>query len=241
VTTLGAHNGSRAELEWLFNEAPAAVGGLRSTFRDGVEVLRGRPPGFVIDGLWYPGELRLSGKIHVGSTHMQEASYEIEDSFLAAAARERRLWAAVVVAAWEAHWVPAPAVPPLHVLRLRFREVIPAERRVFGLPGFAALGARPLDRVRHVAARGPGILAHLTLAAAQAWGRERTQLELARWVDRLGSRLAAGKAATPGERELGGAIRAECALLEDRALVAFERARQRVPERVRRAALARLG
>jgi hypothetical protein len=222
------------ELSWYFDEAEGAIKQLRSTWIETIRKDVGRDA--VAPGL-------RCGPIYVHSSqHAYRPTAEMNDAAMAAAARANRISAALR----EARWTPTamftpPPLWPADVLQLRFREKLDECRFPFGVMGFAARRARPLDVVRQVAVRGCGNMAHLTPAALEAWGRTRTTLSAPRWVDQLGRRLQQGKAADEGERTLGKLVAQQCAALELRALEAYARARQRVPDAVRRAALARLG
>lgn len=123
---------------------------------------------------------------------------------VAAATKERRMHEALELAGPGAR----------EVLRLRFREILPAARIPFGVVGGAdpkASGALTLIAVRRTLLRGAGSAAHLTRAAIDAHAtavKFGVNLAIGAWVDRLGLTLQRGRA-TPAERLLGRAIARE--------------------------------
>jgi hypothetical protein len=127
------------------------------------------------------------------------------------------------------------------VLRLRFREPLPAAWVCFGIAGANGRRDRPsIDGIAVVARelpRGCGNVAHLTEAAQAAHAQARTQRDLVRWLDALGSKADRGKL-SPAESALVREIRRQAEALVSRALARFLRAFPRVPEQVRRRAAA---
>lgn len=234
-----------SDLEWYFNDCEGAikrdVRSLQSGFEAemdarsklsrhrvfSVEDGRGR---FLVRGT----ELACGCGAHSTGSHEGARLPEHPDDsdpILFAVARERRVSGALDRAG------PLVAL----ALRLRFREVLPECREPFGVVGGTVRRARTLamNGIRKPLRRGQGNLAHLTEIAAAAHDGDRTRLDLSRWVDRLGNRLREGHL-PPGVRALGRAIAHECEILEHRCLGAYHAARERVPERVRRAG-ARMG
>lgn len=239
-----SHARDIADLEWFYAEAEGAIKrGVRSgqsTFEAEMEARSRRaqaaelavyPPTPELGAgvLWHDAGLRC-GPVYVGQGDARGFVPDLPDEehpAMIAVARERRIRRAL-----------AGAGPDVELaLRLRFREVLQPRRIPFGLAGSSGRRARPLAAclgVRLTPARGPGNLAHLTAAAAEAWTIARTCLDLSRWVDRLGGRVHHQGAVSPMERSLVKAIAKECEALELSALDAYTRARPRLPDRMRR-------
>lgn len=245
-----------ADIFWMLNESEGDVKRLRSTWSDETQAIieRSRPRHIRIDDLWYDAALQLSGLIYVPKPVSSVAHYSMDPRALAAVRKEVRVRSALVASGervfeilrrtYREPLLACSAHPPPHLAPLIDRPR-PGCRVTFGLDGVSGRRGRPIDGafgVMLTPLRGPGSAAHLTLAAVAAHARERTQLDVSRWLDRLGSRVCAGQA-TPGEFDVAAEVRRQATALvygEQGALHAYRAAGVRVPERVRRAARMRL-
>lgn len=184
-------------------------------------------------------------------------SYELDAESMDALNKQvsyfRRIAAGVARAHWPDDLAAPPAAPPGHVLRLRYREPLTPARAMFDVRAAvrlrtaldSAASRNPTtreryrlmaDSIRSRTERGPGNLAHLTRAAAEAFAGIRSQRAVAGWVDALGRKLAQPRVSA-ADRALGRSITIEAELLELHAVAAYRRAMGGyVPDSVRRAA-----
>lgn len=208
---------TEAELLWFFNLAPDELQRMRS-LQSGFEAemearsLRGQ----------HARELRC-GPVFVGSDkrHVDPHADFIDERALHAAAKERRIRRALEDA----------GETSAHILRLRYREILPVCRMPFGCVGGVEAsfkrGRAPLkDAVARTLLRGAGNVAHLTPTARAAHRWSRSTRKIGAWLDRLGAALCA-KAPSPKDRALGAEVRREAEQLVNRAVDAY-RARRRM-------------
>lgn len=253
-----------ADLLWHFNEAEGEIKRLRSTFPDEARLKAEGEIGEVrgveswVDhfgnrhradksGLW-------CGAIEPNETKPTPLSVEIGEEAMAAAARDNRISLALTGAdASSAHTRWSCSEPPSQVLRLCFREPLTSPKAAFDAASgrvqrmLVLAGGNKVDRERGQLAaiaaraqqeRGPGNLAHLVAAAAEAHAGARTRLDVGRFIDKLGTRLQQAKA-TPADRLLQRRLADGCELLQVAALELYRRSVVRVPVLVQQRARAR--